>query len=71
MKKLYIIRCIYYGQTCQDADIGMNNIMAMGKYESVKNAKRFLKWDDCLRDLNRLSYDRIALFDLHGVICSS
>jgi hypothetical protein len=70
MKNLYIIRGIKLGQTANEADIGMNNIIAMGKYGSVKSAKRYLKWEYC----RTIGYDRkyfyIGLFDMLGPIMS-
>lgn len=71
MNKLYIIRAIKHGQTCHEADVGMSNILAMGKYMNVKNAMRFMAWDVHKTRALSCGYDRIALFDLNGVICSS
>lgn len=65
---LYIIRGIKANQTADMADIGMNNILALGKYANVKNAKRYLRWDHCKALANYQGYQDIGLFDAKGII---
>ena len=71
MKNLYIIRGIKLNQTASAADIGMNNILKMGRYTSVKSAMRYLNFDMVEKQAWKNGFDRISLNDDDGVILTS
>ena len=66
-KVQYIIRGIKLGQACSEADIGMNNIVAIGQYASVSNAKRYML-QGAMERAKRQGFHTAALFDNNGVV---